>query len=76
MKDHTILTTISKPCLMLVTRDSHDFQKCLLCFDMKTFDLEDGMPRLPVPELKDTINKYLESIKPLTTKEGRNEIFD
>jgi carnitine O-acetyltransferase len=35
---------------------------------MKTFDLEETLPRLPVPELPDTIEKYLRTLKPLTNE--------
>jgi len=30
----------------------------------KTFAKDDVLPKLPVPELKDTIRKYLESVRP------------
>jgi hypothetical protein len=30
----------------------------------KTFEKDDSLPKLPVPQLSDTIRKYLESIRP------------
>ena len=30
----------------------------------KTFEFEDNLPSLPLPELNETLNMYLESLKP------------
>ncbi len=35
----------------------------------KTYSLQDRMPRLPVPDLKKTCEKYLKTVKPLVTQE-------
>ncbi|XP_031570096.1 peroxisomal carnitine O-octanoyltransferase-like isoform X2 [Actinia tenebrosa] len=34
----------------------------------KTFQYQDSLPRLPVPSLEQTCNKYLESVKPLVNE--------
>ena len=36
----------------------------------KTFEFEDNLPSLPLPELNETLNMYLESLKPFL---GSNE---
>jgi hypothetical protein len=40
----------------------------------KTFDLETQCPRLPVPQLNDTLNIYLKSLVPLTSEEEYKEV--
>eukprot|EP00960_Hanusia_phi_P027250 746718-Hanusia_phi.AAC.1 len=37
-----------------------------------TFHFQDSLPRLPIPELKDTSNRFLESAKPLVTPQELN----
>ena len=36
--------------------------------EMSTFSADDLLPSLPVPNLDDTLNKYLESIKPFVNE--------
>ncbi|KAJ3022217.1 hypothetical protein HKX48_006739 [Thoreauomyces humboldtii] len=35
----------------------------------KTFSLQDTLPRLPIPELKDTARLYLQTLRPVLTPE-------
>eukprot|EP00057_Strongylocentrotus_purpuratus_P031781 XP_785639.4 PREDICTED: peroxisomal carnitine O-octanoyltransferase [Strongylocentrotus purpuratus] len=39
----------------------------------RTFQYDDDLPSLPVPKLEDTLKKYLDSVKPLTTDEEYKE---
>ncbi|KAL0583000.1 hypothetical protein ABG067_007060 [Albugo candida] len=39
-----------------------------------TFSFQGALPRLPVPRLEDTINRYVASIHPLVTEEEHDEI--
>ena len=36
--------------------------------DSSTFDFDEGLPRLPVPTLETTLEKYLVSVKPFLSK--------
>ena len=40
---------------------------------MKTFDKQDSLPRLPVAELKDTCDKFLDWMKPLLNEDEWEE---
>ena len=35
----------------------------------KTFEFDNDLPPLPLPDLKDTLSTYLESLRPLVTSE-------
>lgn len=41
--------------------------------DENTFQNEDILPSLPLPELKQTLDKYLDSVRPHVTEEEFNE---
>ena len=38
----------------------------------KTFENEEGLPSLPVPQLRSTLDFYLETVKPVVTEEEYN----
>lgn len=42
-------------------------QKQALQRSIKTFALQEKLPRLPIPKLEDTVRKYVKSVEPLTT---------
>ena len=37
--------------------------------DVPTFSMEDNLPSLPLPSLKTTLHKYLDSVKPFVSDE-------
>lgn len=37
--------------------------------DGKTFQYQNQLPKLPIPELQDTAKRYLAALKPLQVKE-------
>ena len=41
---------------------------------IKTFALQEKLPRLPIPKLEETVRTYVKSIEPLTTKEEYNAV--
>ena len=40
----------------------------------KTFDFDNELPSLPLPDLKSTLKIYLESLRPLLTPKDLNEV--
>ena len=43
--------------------------------ELKTFSLQEKLPRLPIPPLKDTIERYLETTQPLFTDKAEYEAY-
>lgn len=41
---------------------------------LRTFDLDKSLPRLPVPKLEDTIQRYLDSVEPLLDAAGFEDV--
>ncbi|XP_066302776.1 peroxisomal carnitine O-octanoyltransferase-like [Branchiostoma lanceolatum] len=48
-------------------------KKAIQVFGERTWKYQDSLPPLPVPPLKNTLDKYLESVKPFTTAEEYKE---
>ena len=41
---------------------------------IKTFALQEKLPKLPIPRLEETIKRYLKSIEPLTTPQEYEQV--
>lgn len=50
--------------MYIASKSNNEYQSKRPTFMGKTFSLQDELPSLPVPKLKDTLDKYLTSIKP------------
>jgi carnitine O-acetyltransferase len=43
---------------------------------LKTFALQEKLPKLPIPKLEETIPRYLKSIEPITTPQEYKKVVE